>query len=214
MVARDGLITLYQQVAHCESAGVSGAFVECGVWKGGAAALMAIANLDHGHERRSLHLFDSFVGIPEPIAGLDGDRAILETLGKPDDALGRLRPAHDYSDRGGPGSPREVRGLLGRVGYPQEYIHIHQGWFQETVPSDAATVGPVALLRLDGDLYESTKVCLEHFYEAVVPGGFIVIDDYGAYEGCRRAVDEFLAKAGPPPFLSRINSDIRYWIKP
>jgi O-methyltransferase len=214
MVAQAGLITLYQQVTHCETAKLSGALVECGVWKGGAAALMAIANLDRGEGRRPLHLFDSFIGIPEPIAGLDGERAIMETVGKPDDARGRLRPVHDYSDRGGPGSQREVRDLLRQVGYPQELVHIHQGWFQETVPSDAAAVGPVALLRLDGDLYESTKVCLEHFYEAVVSGGFIVIDDYGAYEGCRRAVDEFLAKASPPPFLCRVNADIRYLIKP
>ncbi len=214
MVARDGLITLYQQVAHCETAGLSGALVECGVWKGGAAALMAIANLERGSERRALHLFDSFVGIPEPIAGLDGERAVRETVGKPEDAQGRLRMANDYSHRGGPGSEREVRDLLGDVGYPQELVHVHQGWFQETVPSDASAIGPVALLRLDGDLYELTKVCLEHFYEAVVTGGFIVIDDYGAYDGCRQAVDEFLAKATPLPFLCQVNSDIRYLIKP
>jgi O-methyltransferase len=169
MVAHEGLVALYEQIAYCEIVGLEGALVECGVWKGGAAALMAIANLYYAQERRPLHLFDSFIGIPEPIAGLDGERAILETVGKPEDARGRLRAAHDYSDRGGPGSPREVRRLLGHVGYPQELVHIHQGWFQETVPSDAAAVGPIALLRLDGDLYESTQVCLEHFYEAVVP---------------------------------------------
>jgi O-methyltransferase len=214
MVANEGLSTLYEQVAHCETTGLSGAFVECGVWKGGAAALMAIANLDHSDERRALHLFDSFIGIPEPIDGLDGDRAIRETVGTSDEARGRLRAAHDYSDRGGPGSEREVRALLEHVGYPQELVYVHQGWFQETVPSDAPAVGPVALLRLDGDLYESTKVCLEHFYDAVVPGGFVVIDDYGAYDGCRRAVDEFLAQVNPRPFLSIVNSDIRYLIKP
>jgi len=214
MVSHRGLITLYEQVAHCETAGLSGALVECGVWKGGAAALMAIANLEQGSERRALHLFDSFVGIPEPIARLDGERAVRETVGKPEDAQGRLRTANDYSHRGGPGSEREVRDLLGDVGYPQELVHVHQGWFQETVPSDAKSIGPVALLRLDGDLFESTKICLEHLYEPVVSGGFIVIDDYGAYDGCRRAVDEFLAKASPLPFLCRVNSDIRYLIKP
>jgi O-methyltransferase len=214
MVAQDGLITLYRQVAHCETTKLSGALVECGVWKGGAAALMAIANLEQSPERRSLHLFDSFIGIPEPIAGLDGERAVRDTVGKREDAQGRLRAANDYSDRGGPGSEREVRDLLRHVDYPQEFVHIHQGWFQETVPSGAASIGPVALLRLDGDLYESTKVCLEHFYESVISGGFIVIDDYGAYDGCRRAVDEFLAQVSPIPFLSHVNSDIRYLIKP
>jgi O-methyltransferase len=214
MVAHEGLVTLYEQVAHCETAGLPGALVECGVWKGGAAALMAIANLDQGSERRALHLFDSFAGIPEPIAQLDGERAVRETVGKPENAQGRLRTANDYSHRGGPGSENEVRALLGDVGYPQELVYIHQGWFQETVPADATSIGPVALLRLDGDLYESTKICLEHLYEHVVSGGFIVIDDYGAYDGCRWAVDEFLAKASPLPFLCRVNSDIRYWIKP
>ena len=64
-----------------------------------------------------------------------------------------------------------------------------KGWFQDTVPKN--NHGPIAILRLDGDLYASTKICLEHLYKKVVPGGFIIIDDYGL-AGCKKAVDEFM----------------------
>jgi hypothetical protein len=72
-------------------------------------------------------------------------------------------------------------------------IHIRQGWFQETLPVAKHEIGPIAVLRLDGDWYDSTKVCLENLYDLVTVGGFVLIDDYGYWEGCRRAVDEFLA---------------------
>ena len=74
-------------------------------------------------------------------------------------------------------------------------------------------MGPIAILRLDGDWYESTKVCLEHLFDLVVDGGFVIVDDYGAYEGCRTAVDEYLAGRARRPYLSRVNGDIRYLVK-
>ena len=93
-------------------------------------------------------------------------------------------------------------------------MHTHQGWFQDTVPRDAAAVGPIALLRLDGDWYDSTKVCLEGLYPSVVKYGSIVVDDYGHFEGCRKAVDEFVADLGYPVMLHHVDYSGRYWIKP
>ena len=78
----------------------------------------------------------------------------------------------------------------------------------------APAIGPIAILRLDGDWYASTKICLEHLYDQVVSGGFVIVDDYGTYEGCRKAVDEFLAARGLHVFLSHVDPDCRYWIKP
>ena len=206
MVGPRALATLWQQVTWVDRRRVPGALVECGVWHGGAAALMAQASLSSGTPRR-LHLFDSFEGIPDAEPG-DGDRAIRETGGT---ATGALSVAYDYADRGGPGSPTQVSGLLARIGYPLERVEFHVGWFQDTVP--ASDTGVIAVLRLDGDLYASTKVCLEGLYPRVAPGGIVVIDDYGAYDGCRSAVDEYLSANGSP-YLHHVDVNARYIVKP
>jgi hypothetical protein len=105
--------------------------------------------------------------------------------------------------------------LFELIGYPSELVEFHVGWFQDRVPTDASSIGSVALLHLDGDWYESTKICLDHLYANVSSGGFVVIDDYGTYDGCRRAVDAFLAALpGRGPFLNWVNRDIAYLIKP
>lgn len=215
MVPVDGLLTLYQQMAHCVERNIAGAYVECGVWHGGSVALAAIAILNHGDGLRDLHLFDSFAGIPEPIVGVDGERAIAEVQGRAKVGQGgELVVAWDYSEMGGPGSPAEVTRLLTDIGYDETRVRIHKGWFQDTVPVSVTDVGPIAILRLDGDWYESTKVCLDHLYRQVVRGGFVIIDDYGAYDGCRLAVNEFLNREGARPFLSPVNEEIVYLVKP
>jgi hypothetical protein len=104
--------------------------------------------------------------------------------------------------------------ILATVKYPAELVHYHAGWFQETVQRDAPDIGPIAVLRLDGDWYESTKICLEYLYPHVARHGVVVIDDYAFYEGCRRAVDEFLSSQVEPVMLHHIDRDARYWIKP
>jgi O-methyltransferase len=215
MVADEGLFTLYQQVAHIDRQQIPGAIVECGIWHGGSVALAALAHLKHGGGLRDFHLFDSFEGIPEPVADLDGARAVSDVHGRSKPSTGgELVVAWDYGERGGPGSVDTVLELLTDVGCNPDRLHVHKGWFQDTVPEAAAQIGPIALLRLDGDWYESTKVCLDHLYQYVTPGGFVVIDDYGAYEGCRKAVNEFLDGQLTRPFLSQVNSEIIYLIKP
>jgi O-methyltransferase len=159
-----------------------GAFVECGVWRGGCAAVMAYFA---DHQGRMTHLFDSFEGLPEPLP-IDGERALRASGGK---ASGALRPIGRVQ------SPEtDLHQLLfRRFHLAPENIAIHKGWYQNTLPSIAPTVGEIAILRLDSDWYESTMICLEHFYDQVVSGGCIIIDDYGHFEGCKKAVDEFLA---------------------
>jgi len=212
------LITLYQQVRYCETMGVVGAFVECGVWKGGAVGLMALANLRHGKSRRELHLFDAFTEICEPDATVDGPRAVQEVrawTGNRGGIQGRLQPLTGiYDAMGGPGTLDENRRLLEvTIRYDPSRIHYHQGWFQDTVPVDAPGIGPIAILRLDGDWYASTKICLDHLYDNVVSGGIVIIDDYATYDGCRKAVDEFIAARALTVFLSHVDTDCRYWIK-
>ena len=211
MVEPAALVTLYRLAAHCEREGISGALVQCGVWKGGSAAVIALASLDAGGGGRDLHLFDSFAGIPEPDARIDGAKAVRE-VGGAAHAQGRLRVANDYRDRGGPGSASEVRTWIESLGWPPERLHIHPGWFQDTVPAVAPSIERIAVLHLDGDWYESTRVCLEGLLRRVTPGGFVVVDDYGCYEGCRRAVDEQLSEVRPRPYLHFVSVDVRYWV--
>jgi hypothetical protein len=218
MIPLPRLITLHQQVRYCDTAGIPGAFVECGVWKGGSVGMMALSNLRHGAARRDLHLFDAFTEICEPDEKVDGARAVQEVRAwtkQEGGTEGRLKPLTGIYDAfGGPGTLAENQRLLEEaIGYDKARIHYHQGWFQDTLPTDAAAIGPIALLRLDGDWYASTKVCLEHLYDQVVSGGVIIVDDYGTYEGCRKAVDEFLGARGVKAYLGHVDADCRYWIK-
>jgi O-methyltransferase len=179
MLSRERLVTLYQQVIHCERNAIEGDFVECGVWKGGAVALMALANLKSGSLRRNIHLFDAFT-----------------------------------DSFGGPGSLEGNQDLLTKeMGYDSAFLHFHKGWFQETLPKDSSQISHIAILRLDGDWYASTRICLEFLYDKVVRGGFVIIDDYGTYEGCRKAVDEFRQKNKISDYLHHIDQPGRYWIK-
>ncbi len=197
------LVTLYEQVAYVEQRGLPGALVECGVWRGGAAAMMALANLAEGTARRPLHLFDSFEGMPEPSAGVDGDAAFALM------AAGRGKTGVNVA------SPDDALGLIvDRAAYPRSSVFVHKGWFEDTLPATRGALGPIAVLRVDGDWYASTRTVFEQLYDLVVPGGVIVIDDYGHFDGCRRATDEFLREQAPDAYLHYIDYTGRYLIKP
>lgn len=119
-----------------------------------------------------------------------------------------------YDARGGPGTIEECRALIeGQIGYDPARVHYHAGWFQETLPLAVSKLDRLAILRLDADWYASTKICLETLYPLVVPGGVVIVDDYGAYDGCRQAVDEFLARTGVHPFLNHVDAECVYWFR-
>lgn len=215
MLPRSRLVSLYDQVSYCESVGLQGSFVECGVWKGGAVGLMALALKRAGGMHRHLHLFDSFQDICEPDPSHDGNKALQEVGYRPDLEAGVIKPVKGFYDKlGGHGTLAECRLLIeGEIAYPASQLHYHVGWFQDTLPL-AHDVGPIALLRLDGDWYASTLVCLNYLYDLVVPGGFIILDDYGTYDGCRKAVEEFFMERGHSPYLNRVDAGCFYFIKP
>jgi predicted O-methyltransferase YrrM len=164
------LRSLYDAVRHVVANDIHGAVVECGTARGGSGALMGLT-LESLGARRDLWLFDTFEGLPPPSAA-DPDRELAELY------VGDFR-----------GGEEEVRALLERLGVG-ESAHTVKGLFQDTLP--AVDTGPIAVLHLDGDWYDSVRVCLDHLYDLVSPGGLIQIDDYGYWEGARKAVDEFL----------------------
>jgi O-methyltransferase len=155
---------------------VPGCVIECGVWRGGMIAGIAeVLGPD-----RDYFLFDSFEGLPKA-QRMDGESIA---------AWQRNIGSATYFDNCR-ASEDEAQTAMRMAGVPRSVTV--KGWFERTVPSFKPP-SPIALLRLDGDLYESTKVCLESLYEHVAANGLIVIDDYGTWEGCARAVNEFLAR--------------------
>jgi hypothetical protein len=150
---------------------------------------------------------------------MDGERAVDDVrqyAGVDLEMKGALRPVRGfYRAFGGCGSLEENRRLLEEtIGYDPRYLHYHKGWFQETLPRDSSLIDCIAILRLDGDWYASTKICLEYLYDKVLPGGFVIVDDYGHYAGCRKAVDEFIGQRELTVFLSQVDYTCVYWIKP
>lgn len=208
------LVNIKEAVNYVVNSKIQGAYVECGVWKGGSAAYAAYCLKKH-NRLSPIHLFDIFDNICEPDALVDGDRAIKD-VGGIDNAKGRLRPIEGvYDHMGGYGKDIEVLNLLigDVINYPETQVNIHKGWFQDTLPNVSSLIGPISILRLDGDWYSSTKVCLENLYQFVEKGGVIIIDDYGCYEGCKKAVDEFLNNIGQTPFLIKVDDECVYFVK-
>jgi hypothetical protein len=215
MLSAGRLMNAYDSMETVERERLRGAVAECGVWAGGAIGLMASVSKRHGNHERCFHLFDSFEGLPQP--------SVHDM-----DVVGAFRDEHpdlapdDGSDPdalvaiGACASPLEqVRELFDDVlEIDRRQVVIHQGWFQETVAAAATTIGELAILRIDGDWYESTKVCLEGLYDNVVEGGFVIIDDYGYFSGCRKAVDEFFAARGVVPHFVDIDGEGVYLRKP
>lgn len=173
--------------------------------------MMAAMNLHYGASRRDIHAFDSFQGLPEPIPGKDYVDETQSWFGMPlstSNFQGRLVATGALAT--GQEGVKSV--VLDIVGYDPNRLFIHPGWFQDTVPQAACEIGPISVLRLDGDLYDSTKVCLEQLYPLVVPGGFIYVDDWNG-TGCRVACEEFFQKQGLHPYLHVVDISAMFWIK-
>jgi O-methyltransferase len=170
---------------------VRGDIVECGVYNGGSAALMASACIRSPLDR-TIWLFDSFEGLPQPT---EKDGAAAQTCGW---------WCH--------GDLSKVRAVFRRMRIPESRFRVVKGWFHDTFPT--AEVGDIALLHIDADWYDSVRLCFERFYDSVQPGGYVVIDDYGHWEGCRRATDEFLRERGIDVTLTRVDYTGRYFRKP
>lgn len=205
MTSPERLYALMEAVRYIVESGVPGGIVECGVWKGGSMMAAALALRELKCENRDLYLFDTFEGMPKPLAvdaSLHGQQAtdIFEALKIGDDSSDYCRAQW-----------HEVREALLSTGYPPEHISMVKGKVEATIPESAPQ--SIALLRLDTDWYESTKHELEHLFPRLSPGGVLIIDDYGHWRGCQKAVDEYFGKNGTRIFLARIDYTGRIGIK-
>lgn len=174
---------------------IPGAMLECGVWRGGSMLAVAHTLLRLGVTDRDLYLFDTFTGMSEP-----GERDVHIRAGKSAEQMLSDR------DRGGPiwrvATLEDVQAGFEPVGYPSERLHFVPGKVEDTIPDQAPE--QIAILRLDTDWYESTKHELEHLYSRLSPGGILIIDDYGSWQGSKDATDEFLETTGEPLMLTRV----------
>jgi O-methyltransferase len=211
-VRRDTLTTAPRIAALCDSVeylvrtDVPGAFAECGVWRGGSMMAAALTLLRLGVTDRDLYLFDTFSGMPEPSA---------QDAPSPYDGYSPHKRWRRQTRLGRQwaGVPVEtVRHRLESTGYPPERVHLVPGMVEDTLPSKAPEA--IALLRLDTDWYASTRHELEYLYPRLAEGGVLIVDDYGHYQGARRAVDEYFAAAAEPVLLNRIDFTARLVVKP
>jgi O-methyltransferase len=175
--------------------GVAGDFVETGVWRGGTTILMRGVLEAWGDTERSVWVADSFEGLPVPDedqypadAGLDWSH------------VGVLKVGADA-----------VRANFERYGLLDDRVRFLEGWFCDTLPG--APIEQLAVLRLDGDLYQSTMDALVALEPKVSPGGFVLVDDYGGWPPCRAAVDDYRAERGITEPIQQVDWTGVWWRK-
>lgn len=197
MTSPERVHALCNAVRYVVRNGISGSFVECGVWRGGSAMAVARTLLELGERSRELVLFDTFDGMVAP--GEEDlrydDASALDLLTSEDPQRQRSLWAKV--------SLEEVKRAMSSVGYPEGRIRYVKGPVEESLPEWAPE--SIAILRLDTDWYESTRHELVHLYPRIVDGGVLLIDDYGAWQGARKAVDEYIADHSLSILLNRID---------
>ena len=179
--------SLYQSIVYLLNYQIPGAFVECGVWRGGCCMLMALLAMTRGKRDRDIFLYDTFAGMVEPTQ---------DDIRRKDQAAAHEEWQKHQTDTHNQwcyAGLEEVKKNMASTGYPTERIHYIKGKVEETIPH-AGMPEKIALLRLDTDWYESTKHELEHLFPRLVPGGVIILDDYYFWQGQQKAVDEYFAK--------------------
>jgi hypothetical protein len=205
MTSLERLAALCGAVEYVVRNSIPGAFVECGVWKGGSSMAAAWTYLELGRKDVDLFLFDTFKGMSEP-----GEEDVLANTGQ---AASDLLARSGRSDSVRAYSPFEtVRRNMEYTGYPADRLHLIKGKVEDTIPGQVPQ--EISILRLDTDWYASTKHELIHLFPRLSRNGVLIIDDYGCWAGARRAVDEYFASQGFRPMLIRIDCEGRICIRP
>lgn len=212
MTSAERVEALLDAVAYVTTRNIPGAFVECGVWRGGSVMAMLLKLQAVRAEPRDVYLYDTFEGMTAPT---DADTSRYDPPAQETWQQAQQKGDRAWHSLFGPESFSEasVRDNLVATGYPAARLHLVKGDVMQTLP--ATIPEQIALLRLDTDWYESTHHELVHLWPRVVPGGVVIFDDYGHWDGCRKAVDEYFGPRGmaPPLLLNRIDYTGRIAIK-
>jgi len=172
---------------------VEGDFIETGVWRGGACIMMRAILNAYGIKGRCVWLADSFEGLPPP----DEEKYPADTGDK----------FHTYSDLGV--SIERVKENFEKYGLLDDQVKFLKGWFKDTLRD--APIEKLAILRLDGDMYESTWDALTALYHKVSIGGYVIVDDYHVVKACKQAIHDFLAENRVTASLIEIDGVGVYW---
>jgi O-methyltransferase len=192
MIGLARLDNVQQCVSDVLERGVPGDLIETGVWRGGTTIFMRAILAAYGETSKTVWVADSFKGLPKPSGKYEAD------IG--DDHWTHWQLAVP---------PEEVRRNFERYGLLDEQVRFLEGWFEDTLPN--APIEKLAVARLDGDMFESTIVALEALYPKLSVGGYLIVDDYGAVPGCRRAVDEFRRGHGISEPMQEIDWTGAFW---
>jgi O-methyltransferase len=199
LTGEERIAALLNAVGYVTEHNIPGDIVECGVWRGGSMMAVALALLYRGDSSRHLYLYDTFEGMSEPTIhdhSFDGVSAQLQLEQDPSWCLSPIE---------------DVRANVLSTGYPEEKVHFIRGKVEETLPCFLPNC--LSLLRLDTDWYESTKHELIHLFPLLDPRGLLIVDDYGHWQGARKAVDEYLTERKLNLYLHRVDYTCRVAVR-
>jgi len=204
MTSQERIFGLVEAVRYLATNGIQGDIVECGVWRGGSMLAIADVLSEMNDTTHELYLFDTFEGMPPPgendtSFNKKAEELLLTDVDKTEDLIWA------YS------SLESVKQTMSLTSYPQNKIHYIKGKVEDTIPFNQ--IGQISLLRLDTDWYESTKHELVHLFPKLIKGGVLIIDDYGFWQGARKAVDEYFTENKIQILLNRLDATGRIAIK-
>jgi hypothetical protein len=199
IVSPERAYATYRACRYVARYNIDGCFAECGVFKGGMAMLAALVFAKHADAARDIFLFDTFSGMTAPTQ-IDMSRHGIS--------------AASYNPEMVKSSLEDVQGNLVQTGYPPHRLHFIEGDVCATLGKPSNVPHSIAVLRLDTDWYESTRVELEVLYEKVSPAGVVLVDDYGYWVGARKALDEFIERLPYPVYLCRTDDCGVEFVKP
>ena len=197
---------LIQAVKYLCRNRIEGDFVECGVWRGGSMMAAMLTLLQSGDTSREFYLYDTYEGMTPPT-----DKDLTFNNDRAADLLAATEKDKEGHSFWCVADLEDVQKNVFSTGYPRDKIHFVKGRVEDTLP--ATMPAKIALLRLDTDWYESTYHELVHLYPLLCSNGVLILDDYGFWQGSRKAVDEYFAQQARVPLLNKLDFSGRLAIK-
>lgn len=207
MTSIERMYSLYKAVEYIVKNDIKGEFVECGVWRGGSVMLIAQMLANRGIQEKKIYLYDTFEGMSEATSlDVSSDGRVAKSK------MNEYGYNEDGSSKWCYADLKDVKKNLGLTNYKSSNFSFIKGKVEDTIPSKIPDEN-IALLRLDTDWYESTKHELIHLFPKISSNGVLIIDDYGAWNGCKKAVDEYFGSQEFQLLLNRIDYTGRIAIK-
>ncbi|MES2479669.1 MAG: TylF/MycF/NovP-related O-methyltransferase [Bacteroidota bacterium] len=202
MVSIPNLYSLYNSALYVVKNGIEGDFVECGVWRGGCSMMVALVFKKYGVTDRKIYMYDTFEGMPPP-----SEQDFDFKNSKAKDLL-KIKPTKERNSIWCIADIEDVSANIKLTKYALDNFVLIKGKVEDTL-NENLPKNKLAILRLDTDWYESTKEELERLYPILITNGVLIIDDYGHWQGARRAVDEYLQENGIHLLLNRVDYTCR-----